>query len=73
MKKTLAVCISILFVMALFVATNAVAGDAEYKGGKKCKACHIKQYKAWAKTTMATSFENLKKGVKVEEKKSLGL
>ena len=71
MKRLLGGFVSVLFVMALFVVTNASAAD--YIGAKKCKACHMKQYKAWKKTTMATSFENLKAGVKVAEKKAAGL
>lgn len=31
-------------------------------------ACHIKQHKAWQDTKMAKTFENLKIGVKAEEK-----
>ena len=33
----------------------------------------MKQYKAWKKTSMATSFENLKPGIKAEEKKKAGI
>lgn len=73
MRKLIVGLISILFVMALFVVTNANAGDAKYIGVKKCKACHIKQYKAWKKTNMANSFENLKHAVKGEEKTKAGL
>ncbi len=73
LKKTLA----ILFALMLFIAFSSLAtanGDgAKYIGAKKCKACHMKQYKAWKKTTMATSFENLKPGVKAEEKTKVGL
>ena len=58
--------------MALFVTNNAEA-EAKYIGAKKCKACHMKQYKSWAKTNMAKSFDNLKPGVKAEEKKKVGL
>ncbi|MEE8329564.1 MAG: cytochrome c family protein, partial [Thermodesulfovibrionia bacterium] len=49
------------------------ADSAEYLGVKKCKMCHIKQYKAWKKTNMATSFESLKSGIKAEAKKKAGL
>ena len=48
-------------------------GTVKYNGAKKCKACHMKQYKAWEETSMATSFENLKQGVKVAEKAAAGL
>ena len=71
MKKILAGLISILFVMAVLVVANADA--AKYIGAKKCKACHMKQFKSWKKTNMSTSYENLKPGVKGEEKTKAGL
>jgi hypothetical protein len=71
LKKIFVGFVSVLFVMAAMIAVNADA--AKYIGAKKCKACHMKQYKAWNKTNMATSFENLKPGVKAEEKKKAGL
>lgn len=52
---------------------TAPSVSAEYLGVKKCKACHLKQYKAWKKTTMADSFENLKALVKEAEKQKAGL
>ncbi|MBI5664310.1 MAG: hypothetical protein HZC49_04355 [Nitrospirae bacterium] len=70
MKKIIGF-VSVLFVMALFVATYANA--AEYIGAKKCKACHMKQFKSWSETSMAKSFDNLKAGVMVAEKKKAGL
>ncbi len=73
MKKIITGVVSILFVMALFVVTNANASDAKYIGAKKCKACHMKQFKSWKKTSMATSFENLKAGVKADAKTAAGL
>ncbi len=71
MKKTLVGIVSVLFVMTLFVVANADA--AKYITAKKCKTCHMKQYKAWKKTKMATSYENLKPGVKAEAKEKAGL
>jgi hypothetical protein len=73
MKKRAAILFSLVLFMAAIVVSNAVAGEAKYIGVKKCKACHIKQYKSWVKTTMATSFENLKPGVKAAEKKKAGI
>ncbi len=70
MKKIIGF-VSVLFVIALFVVTHAVAAD--YISAKKCKACHMKQFKSWSETKMATSFENLKAGVKAAEKKKAGL
>jgi hypothetical protein len=69
LKKLIGIC-------AVAVALLAFAGagySAEYIGAKKCKACHMKQYKSWSNTTMATSFENLKPGIKAEEKKKAKL
>jgi hypothetical protein len=71
MKKILTVVFAVLFVAVVFGVTPTDAAD--YVGAKKCKMCHIKQYKAWEKTTMADSFENLKPGVKAEAKKKAGL
>jgi len=71
LKKTIAVIFSLMLCFAF--SSLAVAATAKYIGAKKCKACHMKQYKAWKKTTMATSFENLKAGVKAEEKKKAGI
>ena len=71
MKKVILAVVSIMIVVAFFAVTNADA--AAYIGAKKCKACHMKQFKSWKKTTMATSFENLKAGVKADEKKKAGL
>ena len=72
-KKVLIGFIAIAFVAALFGFTAVNANAADYIGAKKCKACHIKQFKSWKTTTMADSFENLKAGVKVAEKKAAGL
>ncbi len=73
MKKAIVGLVSLLFVTALFAVTNADASNAKYVGAKKCKACHIKQYKSWKKTKMASSFENLKPGVKADAKKKVNL
>jgi len=73
LKKTIAGLVSILFIMAFLVVAGNDADAAKYVGAKKCKACHMKQYKSWKKTNMAGSFENLKSGVKAEEKKKAGL
>ncbi len=71
MKRTIISIISLLFVISLVTAVQANA--AKYVGAKKCKACHMKQYKAWKKTSMATSFEKLKAGVDADAKKKAGL
>ncbi len=53
----------------------AVAGDTEHSfvGTKKCKKCHLKEYKSWAETNMAKTFEVLKPEVRAEAKVKAGL
>jgi hypothetical protein len=72
-KKVLIGFFAIAFVAAFFGFTAVNADAAEYIGAKQCKVCHIKQFKAWKTTSMADSFENLKAGVKVAEKKAAGI
>ncbi|MDP3296425.1 MAG: cytochrome c family protein [Thermodesulfovibrionia bacterium] len=60
--------------MLIMVLTSIVSANGpQYVGAKKCKACHLKQYKSWEKTKNAKGFENLKPGVKPEEKKKAKL
>lgn len=74
MKKRAAVLFSFaMFFLAVIVVSQAVADEAGYVGAKKCKMCHFKQYKSWKETLMATSFENLKPGVRTEAKQKAGL
>jgi len=49
------------------------AEDHAYIGSKKCKMCHLKEYKSWETTTMATAFEVLKPGERAEAKQAAGL
>jgi mono/diheme cytochrome c family protein len=72
LKKVIIGLVSVLFIVSFIAIAGVDADAAKYIGAKKCKACHMKQFKAWKKTNMATSFENLKPGVKVEEKKKVG-
>ncbi|MDQ7053398.1 MAG: cytochrome c family protein [candidate division KSB1 bacterium] len=44
-----------------------------FVGTQKCKKCHLKQYKSWKKTKMASTFDVLKPGVRAEAKKKAGL
>ena len=73
MKKILTVVVALMFAVALGAAFSSNADAASYLGVKKCKACHIKQYKSWKKTAMADSFEKLKAGVAADAKKKAGL
>lgn len=63
-----------LVLMALFALVSVTAVyAADYVGVKKCKMCHMKQYKSWEQTKMAKSFDGLKPGVSAEAKTAAGL
>ena len=58
------------------VAVSLVAGDEtdyEYVGSKKCKKCHIKEYKSWEKTKMANALDILKPGNSKEAKEKFNI
>ncbi len=62
----------VLAIVAGFSAP-APAGDHSYVGSKKCKACHLKEWKSWEETKMATAFETLKPGERAKAKEAAGL
>ncbi len=64
-----------VIVMAAMLAFAVADGvdAADYVGVKKCKMCHMKQYKSWSKTRMSKAFELLKPGVAAEAKKAAGV
>jgi hypothetical protein len=59
--------------VVVLLSTAAIAGDHEYVGVKKCKTCHLKEWKSWAETKMATTFDVLKPGERGEAKQAAGL
>ncbi len=62
-----------MFLLTLWGLLASDVNAAEYIGVKKCKMCHMKQYKSWKETGMARSFDTLKPGTYAEEKKKAGL
>jgi hypothetical protein len=74
MRRTSAhVRFAVAFLVLSLAVGYAWAGDHAYVGSKKCKMCHLKEWKSWAETTMAKSFDVLKPGERAEEKKAAGL
>ena len=67
----------VVFGLAVLAASAAFghvwAEDHSYVGSKKCKMCHLKEWKSWSETTMATAFEVLKPGERADEKQAAGL
>jgi hypothetical protein len=72
-KKFLFGAIVLMCITVFSVAMVSGVNAADYIGAKKCKICHLKQYKSWEKTAMANSLDNLKAGAKAEEKKKAGI
>lgn len=66
----LAGCVAAVLVVS---AAGALAEEHAYVGSKKCKVCHMKEWKSWSETKMANSFENLKPGERAEQKTAAGL
>ncbi|MCD6288249.1 MAG: hypothetical protein J7M12_03955, partial [Candidatus Hydrogenedentes bacterium] len=66
-----------LAVAAAMVTATGVADEAnKYVGTKKCKMCHLKQYKSWELTKHSKAFESLsdadKKKADVIKKRTVG-
>ena len=51
----------------------AMSDDHAFVGSKKCKMCHIKEWKSWSQTKMASAFDGLKPGERKEAKLAAGL
>jgi len=63
-----------MLLLACFAVVSASpVSAAEYVGTKKCKMCHMKQFKSWEQTKMAKAFEGLKPGMAVDAKTAAGL
>jgi len=67
---TLAAAVCLLFLMNVNIST---ADEFQYVGTKKCMGCHRAQYKAWQSDYHAKALEDLKAGVKAEEKTKANL
>jgi hypothetical protein len=65
--------VSAFALLALGAIPAAEAADHEYVGSNNCRKCHIREYRSWAETTMAKSFEVLKPGERAAEKTAAGL
>jgi hypothetical protein len=52
---------------------SAASAEHAFVGSKKCKMCHMKEYRSWAETTMANAFEILKPGERADAKSAAGL
>lgn len=70
MKKVLQ---QVLGAVLLASLTQMATAATEYVGVKTCTKCHDVQGESWAGTAHAKSFDSLKVGTKVEEKKKAKL
>jgi len=71
--KRVAIMIAVVLFAFGWAPDSASAEDHAYISSKKCKMCHIKEYKSWETTKMAKAFEVLKPGERVEAKQAAGL
>ncbi len=65
-----------LVAAAATITFPAVGGEESaytYVGSKKCKKCHLKQYRSWAETRMAKAFHILEPGNNKEAKEKFKL
>ena len=58
---------------ACLLFSNAKAAEHAYIGSKKCRVCHIKEYRSWTETKMAKAFDILKPGQRKDIKLEHGL
>lgn len=66
---------SLIIVVALFsflFASMVISGTATYVGVKKCKMCHMKQFKVWEGTKHAKALDSLKTDAEKKDPKCLG-
>ena len=67
-------CTLLVTAMALLLAVPAATAEEHaFVGSKNCKKCHIKEYKSWEETKMASAYESLMPGVDVEAKAEMGM
>jgi hypothetical protein len=72
MRRSFAV-VSVTLIVIGATHLSASAGDHDYIGSKKCKMCHVKEYKSWEETSMAKAFDVLLPGERSEAKREAGL
>ncbi|MDI6744103.1 MAG: cytochrome c family protein [Thermodesulfovibrionales bacterium] len=74
MKRTLILVMTLL--LSGFYLTGISSGNEgkpAYVGSEACKSCHLKEYKSWKNTKLASAIEVLKPGAAVEIKKKIGI
>jgi hypothetical protein len=65
--------LALVVAAASLLFSNAKAADHAYIGSRKCRPCHIKEYRSWSETKMAKAFDILKPGQRKEIKLEHGL
>lgn len=73
MNRPIGYLLSLIALLVLVGAPLSSAEEHAYVGTKNCKKCHLKEYKSWAETAMAKTFDVLKAGERAEAKEKAGL
>jgi hypothetical protein len=66
-KIALLVSVSFIIVMGISIDSFSFGQMAKYVGTDTCKMCHWKQYRSWAKTKMAKTFQDTLNGEQRED------
>ena len=62
-----------LAALAAAALSQEAGAENAYVGVKKCKVCHLKEFKSWSETKMSSAFELLKAGVSAAAKTKVKL
>lgn len=66
-------CAAKLALVLMGMLLLPASAGAQYVSAKKCRPCHLKQFKSWQETRMAKAFELLEAGVAEEAKRAHNL
>ncbi len=70
-KELVLVLVAIVVVFALaatpIIFASGVPDEAKFVGAKKCRLCHLKEYKTWSATKHASNFDYLEEAEKADE------
>jgi hypothetical protein len=71
-KLAVAVAVTVALI-PLLPAVSTKGAEHSFLGNRKCRTCHIKEYRSWEGTKMAKALDILKPGQRAEAKTAAGL
>jgi hypothetical protein len=73
MLRWVVVVAGITAVIPFLTVASTKGAEHAFIGNRKCRACHIKEYRSWEETKMAKALDILKPGQRAEAKTAAGL